>query len=505
VLGAGGEAAAVSRVSDARQLAGGGRGVRERRRRRAAAAVLARSRAARGRGDGVDFSQGVAGIRDPPRAEAAEAIARCERAGIRIILITGDSRETAVAIAQELGILDARLGARAAQRAFQGTAFFKDPSPEAARARADALKPSAGNAVFYRTAPEDKQRIVKLLHDAHRDVTAMTGDGVNDAPALQQASIGIAMGTGTEVAKEASDMVLMDDDFASIVAAVEEGRTIYKNMQAFVCFLLSCNFGEVFCVAGAALAGIPDVLSPLQLLWVNLVTDGPPATAIGFNPPDPEALNQPPRRVSDPVLTPWLLTRYAVTGAYVGFATVKVFLDDYAKHGVKFSRLANWATCDPSVKPWKKFHPLVASSNVLFNDNCALAFADHSPLKANAQTMALSTLVAMELLKALGAVSLDHSLLRVPFWENRYLCVGVAFPFALHLTLLYTPLRSLFGLTALTFSDWLTVVAYALPILLVDEALKAAGRLIHDSQAATDRKKKLQQALRPPPPPSSSS
>ena len=361
---------------------------------------------------------GVAGIRDPPRPEAADAIARCEKAGIRIILITGDSRETAVAISQELGILD--MGARAAQRAFQGTAFFKDGSKDAAKARADALKPSAGNAVFYRTAPEDKQRIIKLLHDAHRDVTAMTGDGVNDAPALQQASIGVSMGTGTEVAKEASDMVLMDDDFASIVAAVEEGRTIYKNMQAFVCFLLSCNFGEVACVAGAALVGIPDVLSPLQLLWVNLVTDGPPATAIGFNPPDPEALNQPPRKVSDPVLTPWLLTRYALTGAYVGFATVKVFLDDYAKHGVTFERLSNWAACDPLVKPWKKFHPLVASTNIPFNDNCALAFADHSPLKANAQTMALSTLVIIELLKALGAVSLDHSLLRVPFWRNRY-------------------------------------------------------------------------------------
>jgi len=238
------------------------------------------------------------------------------------------------------------------------------------------------------------------------------------------------------------------------------------------------------------LLGVPDVLSPLQLLWVNLVTDGPPATAIGFNPPDPEVLKQPPRSVSEPVLTPWLLTRYALTGAYVGWATIKVYLEDYAKHGVKFQRLANWASCDPSVKPWKKFHPLVASTTVPFNDNCALAFADHSPLKANAQTLALTTLVCIELLKALGAVSLDHSLLRVPFWENKALCAGVALPLGLHLALLYTPLRSLFGLTALTLNDWATVLAYALPILLVDEVLKAAGRLLQDSQQAADRKKK---------------
>jgi len=438
---------------------------------------------------------GVVGIRDPPRPDAKDAIARCEKAGIRVYMITGDSRETAIAIASELGILKNA----DPSRAFQGDAFFREHSERADTIRAQLLSPDNGNAVFYRTAPEDKQRIIKLLHEKHNDVTAMTGDGVNDAPALQQASIGISMGTGTEVAKEAADMVLMDDDFASIVAAVEEGRCIYANMQAFVCFLLSCNFGEVATVAGATLLGLPDVLTPLHLLWVNLVTDGPPATALGFNPPDPDALNQPPRKVSDPVLTPWLLTRYALTGAYVGFATIKIFLDDYAKHGVPLDKLSTWATCDTNVKPWKKFMPLVASSNVPFNDNCALAFGEHSPLKANAQTLALTTLVSLELFKALGAVSMDQSIMRVPPIKNKALCIGVALPLCLHLTLLYTPLRSLFGLTALTLDDWRTVFLYAAPILIVDECLKALGRYVAPKPMAPAEKNEIFDSRASPP------
>ena len=426
---------------------------------------------------------GLCGIKDPARPEVKPAIASCATAGIRVVMITGDTKPTAEAIAREIGIFGPKESI--AGRSFTGAEFFDLPAAK----RTELLTGHRSSRVFSRTEPRDKQELVKILRQAG-EVPAMTGDGVNDAPALKQASIGVAMGiAGTEVAKEAADMVLADDNFATIVAAVEEGRSIYSNMKAFIRYLISSNIGEVAAIFITALLGLPEGLIPLQLLWVNLVTDGPPATALGFNPPDADIMKKPPRSADDELISPWIFFRYMIVGLYVGFATVGVFVywyvgydwSEYSHPLVTYGQLSNWGKCTafselgldqnwpPAFGPWAAKGGMDLSAKP-----CSyLSGAGKKP----ASTMSLSVLVAIEMFNALNAISEDGSLLTMPPWVNPWLLVAMAVSFGLHFVILYVPfLADIFSIVPLTVNDWIVVTAFSFPVVLIDECLKAVGR-----------------------------
>jgi Ca2+-transporting ATPase len=418
---------------------------------------------------------GIVGIKDPARPEVADSINQCSKAGIRVMMITGDAKATAIAIARDVNILPPE-GSERPLKAYEGREFFNLPEHE----QLSLLRED--NIVFCRAEPADKQKLVKMLQKLG-EITAMTGDGVNDAPALSQANLGIAMGiTGTEVSKEAADMILADDNFSTIVHAVEEGRRVYANMQAFICFLISCNIGEICAIFFATLAGFPEPLTAMHLLWVNLVTDGPPATALGFNPAAPDLMDQPPRPSDEPIMTRWLLTRYCLTGLYVGVATIGVFAQHYLSQGLTLAQLASWSQCGEFWSPGETM------------PTCTELFQGTGRMLP--QTLALTTLVSMEMLKALSAVSVDNSLFRVGPQENPWLVAGVAGPLLLHLFVLYSSKLGLpglgesFGMVPLSMDDWVTVLAWAAPILIVDEVLKAVGRWVNNEERALAKQKK---------------
>lgn len=359
---------------------------------------------------------GLVGMIDPPRPEAKAAVGRCEEAGIKVIMITGDHPLTAKAVAEELGISkDGRVVNGVELEAWNDTQLEKE---------VESIE------VCARVSPAHKLRVVSALQNRGQ-VVAMTGDGVNDAPALKKADIGIAMGiTGTDVSKEAAAMTLTDDNFASIVAAVEEGRGIFSNIKKYLMYLLSSNIGEIGLMAGATLAGLPLPLTAVQILYVNLATDGLPALALAVDPPERGLMQQPPRDSRTGIFTRPVVLLMIAGGVWSALVNLGLF---------------TWA--------------LNSGRTV-----------------AEAMTMTFVSLVLIQFFKAYNFRSDRHSVLRQPF-ANKWLNIAIVWELIMLALILYVPvLERVFGTIALSAQDWLIIVLAALTISPVLELVKWAER-----------------------------
>jgi len=356
---------------------------------------------------------GLMAMIDPPRDEVRDALRLCEQAGVKVAMVTGDHKLTAVAIAKELGML------KEGGLTLTGLELDRLSDEEFDRIVEDV-------AVYARVSPEHKMRIVEALKRKGH-IVAMTGDGVNDAPALKRADMGVAMGiTGTEVTKEASDMVLADDNFATIVAAIEEGRSIYDNIKKYLSYLLSCNVGEILIMFVASLMGLPLPLVTLQILWVNLTTDGLPAIALGVDPPEPDIMNRPPRDPEESVFTLPVKLLIAVISILMTIGTVPVFASFVPKEGL-----------------------------------------------VKAQTMAFTMVTMVEMFNAFNCRSERHSIFKVGPFANRWLVLAVLSSILLQAAVIYIPfLQSIFGTAALNLADWLLITLISSSALIVVEAIK---------------------------------
>jgi P-type Ca2+ transporter type 2C len=361
---------------------------------------------------------GLCGMMDPPRTQVESAIQLCRSAGVRTVMITGDHQETATAIAHQLNILPEN------GKILTGSEIDKLDEKELARV-------APATYVYARVTPEHKLRIVRALQ-ANGEIVAMTGDGVNDAPAIKQADIGISMGqAGTDVAKEASALILSDDNFATIVAAVEEGRGIYDNIKKFIRYLLASNVGEIVTMFFAMLAGLPLPLLPIQILWVNLVTDGLPAIALGVDSAEPDIMKRPPRNVNEGIFARGMGTKILSRGILIGIVTLAVFV--YAMH----------------INP----HDL-----------------------SHAQTLAYATLTMSQLILVFDCRSLEGGIFKRNIFGNIWLILAVASSVGLFLLTLYVPaLQVAFHTVQLDLREWIMVlVAAAIPTFAL--SLRRAGR-----------------------------
>jgi Ca2+-transporting ATPase len=352
---------------------------------------------------------GLIGMLDPPREEAGDAVRKCRLAGIKPVMITGDHKLTAVAIAKELDIY------REGETVLTGTEL------DAMDDRG--LEQVAGDvSVYARVSPKHKLMIVRALKKLGH-IVAMTGDGVNDAPAVKEADIGVAMGmTGTDVTKEASSMMLLDDNFATIIAAIEEGRVIYNNIRKFIRYMLACNIGEVLTMFIGMLAGLPIPLLPIQILWVNLVTDGLPAVALGFDPPERDVMRRPPREPGESIFSNGLAGIILFRGVLIGLTTLAVF------------------------------------ATMLF----------YTGDIAGARTGAFVTLVLTQLIHVFECKSETRSLFQINLLDNIYLVLAVLCSLVMILGVVYIPsLQAIFKTVPLDLTGWLVTggLSFLVPVL----------------------------------------
>ncbi|MEG6569010.1 calcium-transporting P-type ATPase, PMR1-type [Thermoanaerobacterium thermosaccharolyticum] len=354
---------------------------------------------------------GLLGMIDPPREEVKDSVKICKMAGIKPVMITGDHKITAMAIAKELGILN------------EGDIAVTGRELEA-MTDDELYKKVKDVSVYARVSPEHKMRIVKAWQ-RNNAVVAMTGDGVNDAPALKQADIGAAMGiTGTDVAKDSADMILTDDNFATIVAAIEEGRTIYENIKKSIHYLLSCNIGEILVLLIATLAGMPMPLKPIHILWVNLVTDSLPALALGVEPADKDIMTKKPRPKNENIFADGLMFRIPIEGIMIGLVSFIAFL---------FGLRENLT---------------------------------------NARTMAFAVLTFSQLSQAMNARS-NKSIFKVGLFKNRYMVLALAVSIFLQLVVILTPLNAIFDIKNINIYDWDIIVLLSLSPIIIMEIVKA--------------------------------
>ena len=378
---------------------------------------------------------GLTGMIDPPREEVKDSINRCHEAGVRVVMITGDHQKTALAIAKELHIADHIDETISGQE-------LNEMSDTMLREKVKTVN------VFARVSPEHKVRIVQALK-TQGNIVSMTGDGVNDAPSLQQADVGVAMGiTGTDVAKGAADVVLTDDNFSTITAAVEEGRNIYKNIKKSILFLLSCNLGEIVTLFIGILMGWPAPLTAIHILWVNLITDTLPAIALGVDPEDPDVMKEKPRSASERIFVKDDVSFMILNGSLIGILTLFAFME-----GLK----------------------IYTESTSLFTMNLQ---AVNSEALIHAQTLAFLTLSVSQLFHAFNLRTSRKSIFQACIFKNRYLIGAVGVGLVLQIALVYVPVFSdWFHLRPLVWQEWLFVIGLSMIPVAVNEFVKAMKRI----------------------------